>query len=178
MENINCLVIGDNFVGKTSLIHRMTDNIYFNDYTPTKFNLYQKNLIYKYKPLSITFMELSQQNIDFYSKIDIFILCFSLDINKSTLNIFYTWINEINLQKPIIFVRTKSDLLFNNNSKLFNSLLKKNILHFYDSYYSTVILENIIETSAKKYYNIEKLLDTICEYYFKYVKKKKFCTIM
>ena len=30
MENINCLVMGDNFVGKTSLIHRMTDNIYFN----------------------------------------------------------------------------------------------------------------------------------------------------
>ena len=57
MENINCVILGDKYVGKTSLIERYINNNFNSEYYSTNNEVYQNNLVYQNKHISLTIIE-------------------------------------------------------------------------------------------------------------------------
>ena len=118
--DIKCVVVGDNSVGKTSLGVTFTSNAFPSEKDENFFNHYStKFMVEGLPPVNLELWDLQfredyqRLRQHFYTKTDVFILCFSL-VDPTTLdNIENRWVNEIKFvcpKTPLILVGLKSDL--------------------------------------------------------------------
>lgn len=116
---INCMLVGDGTVGKTSMIVSYTTNGYPTEYKQTAFDVFSGLVQVDGTPVRIQLMDTAgQEEFDefrslCYAQTDVFLLCFSVVDPTSFQNITKKWIPEIrahNPNSPIILVGTQSDL--------------------------------------------------------------------
>ncbi|XP_064183353.1 rho-related GTP-binding protein RhoV [Anguilla rostrata] len=116
---INCMLVGDGAVGKTSMIVSYTTNGYPAEYKQTAFDVFSGLVQVDGTPVRIQLMDTAGQEVfdEFrslcYAQTDVFLLCFSVVDPTSFQNITKKWIPEIrahNPNSPIILVGTQSDL--------------------------------------------------------------------
>jgi len=124
MQCIKCVIVGDNSVGKSSLLYSMVnspiDSKFLEHIPPitTEWNLEHK-IEYDGSKVNIGFWDtMGDQAYDrlrplSYPRTDVFILAFSFDSRESFNNIKSKWQLEVNHHSPnspIVLVGMKSDL--------------------------------------------------------------------
>ncbi|KAG2393986.1 hypothetical protein C9374_003750 [Naegleria lovaniensis] len=119
MESIKCVVVGDGAVGKTALLIAYSSGCFPEDYVPTVFDNYNKNIPYGDGIVSIALYDTAgQEDYDrlrplSYPDTDVFLVCFSLENPNSLENCHSKWAEELkhyNPDTPIVLVGTKLDL--------------------------------------------------------------------
>jgi len=131
--NYKLIIVGDGYVGKTSLLVTYTTNNFPAIYSPTIFENYNKRVRIDTKPVSNHKSKKKQSTRDVnlmlfdtagqegwetlrkssYSNVDVVIVCFSIMSPHSFNNVTDTWWPEIKAQVPnakIVLVGTKKDL--------------------------------------------------------------------
>jgi GTPase SAR1 family protein len=138
MEYLKLVVLGDNKIGKTSLLLKYTTGKYYEDNIPSFENKIHSQK-YNGKQIALALMEDNNEikkNI-LFSDTNIFILCFSVDDENSLLNIKEKYIPEIkNFMKekdidiPFIICGLRTDL--RNDEKIRKELEenKKEVITF------------------------------------------------
>ncbi len=118
-KGIKCLVMGDESVGKTTLLISYITNNFPQDYMPTVFYNYSINVMVDGKQINLGLWDLSgQEDYDrlrplSYPMTDVFLVCFSVVSPASYENVSAKWIPELRHHAPtapIILVGTKTDL--------------------------------------------------------------------
>jgi len=119
MQNIKCVVVGDGAVGKTALLISYTSNAFPGEYTPTVFDNFSANVMYKGTPISLNLWDTAgQEDYDklrplSYPQTDVFLVCYSIISRSSFKNVNEKWIPEIKHycpETPIVLIGLKSDL--------------------------------------------------------------------
>ncbi|KAG7219937.1 hypothetical protein INR49_001867 [Caranx melampygus] len=100
-RKVNCVLVGDGAVGKTSLVVSYTTNGYPTEYVPTAFDNFTGNdELERIRPLC-------------YKNADVFLLCYSVVRPCSFRNLIDRWVPEIRQHSPgapLILVGTQMDL--------------------------------------------------------------------
>jgi len=134
--NYKLIIVGDGYVGKTSLLVTYATNNFPAIYSPTIFENYNKRVRIDAKPVSNhKSKKQSTRDVDLmlfdtagqegwetlrkssYSNVDVVIVCFSIMSPHSFNNVTDTWWPEIKAQAPnakIVLVGTKKDLQTNS----------------------------------------------------------------
>lgn len=117
-DRINCVVVGDAKVGKTSLIVSYSSNGYPDKYVPTVHDYYTVRLTVEERPLMLQLVDTAGQN-QFemirrlsYPDAEIFLLCFNICDPDSFVHIRDKWAPELKEycpKVPIILVGTQVD---------------------------------------------------------------------
>lgn len=124
MKKIKCLVIGDDEVGKTSLLISYTTNTFSGEYVPTVFESCSSIVTFDNQSIDLQIWDTStkgnyKQVIPIlYPIVDIIIVCFSLVSPISFGNVEKVWIPEIKSNcpnTPYILVGMKSDFRANTS---------------------------------------------------------------
>ena len=169
--NIRVVFLGSFFCGKTNLANSLTNKRYVVEYTPTigidyfvKNNKYNKLHIWdtagitRFRSLLLSYV----QNSD--------VLCFCFENNnlpslKQMIEIYHHFSWKCNyLEKKIIIVKTKCDIINNDNIFTETKLDDFNIYNY-----------PIISTSSMRKSGLEELNNTIGEKLFNIEKKEKRC---
>lgn len=119
-SKVNCtvVVVGDAKVGKSAVIHRLTDNVFLEKYTPTSFD----------KRVSV--QEVDKHHVEFviwdtsgspaydsvrslaYNEADVFLICYKISDPISLYNVKHKWMPEIRqhrLDAPVILCGCQAD---------------------------------------------------------------------
>lgn len=132
MQSIKCVAIGDGAVGKTCLLYCYANDQFPEEYIPTVFDNYSRNIIHNNKQLQLSLWDTAgQEDYDqlrsfSYPETNIFLVCFSLISPTSLDNVIQKWIPEIkknNKNTPIILVGLKCDLV--NDAEIILTLKKQ-----------------------------------------------------
>lgn len=107
MQNIKCVVVGDNLNrGKTTLLITYTTGKYPGEYTPTVLDNYSSNVVVDGKPINLGLWDTSGQG-DYdrlrplsYPQTDVFILAYSIKSPHSLDNVKSRWWPEIQHHAP------------------------------------------------------------------------------
>ncbi|XP_075250445.1 ras-related protein Rac1-like [Convolutriloba macropyga] len=119
MHQFKCVVVGDGFVGKTSLLICYTKNYFDPEYTPTVFENHNANILVNGIPYVLQLWDTAgQEDYDrlrplSYPQTNIFLMCFSFDRLDSVTNVKTKWQPEVQHycpHTPILIVGTKMDL--------------------------------------------------------------------
>lgn len=130
MKNIKLVIVGDDKIGKKSLLFTYTMNGYPKEYLPTVFDTYGSTVMIDNKPFNLQLWntsgheEYKRLRTLSYPKTDIFLVLFSVDNRESLNNAINEWIPEIQHhcpKIPFILVGTKIDLRENENGDKFIS---------------------------------------------------------
>lgn len=171
MNKIKILVIGDPMVGKSSIVSRLTEDIFNKTYIPTPgMNLKTKMV----GEIELSFFDTSGVEryknllVDYYNKADLLLLVYDVTVRDSFDDIG-TWMIDIKnydgSNKSFIVVGTKIDLI---DDRIIND--------FEGKLYADDINAKFIEVSAKNATNMGELIDLITRTVKKQdKKKKKFC---
>ena len=126
MQNVKCVLIGDNAVGKTCLLISYGHN-YFpeEDYIPTVYHNFAPNVEVDGRLVFLKLCDTAGRNEDYdrlrplsYPQTDVFLVCFSLVSPASFKNIKVKWHPEVIHHcpdVPIVLVGTKLDLRDDEN---------------------------------------------------------------
>lgn len=118
-RHINCVVVGDEAVGKTSLLSMYVMNEFPRDYVPIIFDNESVNVNLDGKTYIINLRDTGGQckydssRSMSYINIDVFVICFSIASPTSYENVKQKWYPEIHpfsFDGPILLVGTKLDL--------------------------------------------------------------------
>lgn len=100
-----------------------TENKFPSEYAPTIFDTYNANLIVDQRRVNLSLWDTAGQE-DFeklrplsYSETDVFVICYSISLRDSYMNVKSKWIPEINVHepdRPFIVVATKMDMREDN----------------------------------------------------------------
>ncbi|GFS15316.1 cell division control protein 42-like protein [Elysia marginata] len=121
VNQYKCVVVGDGGVGKTSMLLRFVQGDFFEDYQPTHFDSFTVSMALgdEWMPCTMTLVDTAgQETYDrlrtlTYYDADVFIVCYSVAIPDSFVNVRARWIPELSEFKPktpIILVGTQCDL--------------------------------------------------------------------
>ncbi|XP_075246478.1 rho-related GTP-binding protein RhoA-B-like [Convolutriloba macropyga] len=128
MKIVKAVLIGDGSVGKTCLVHRLTDDAFSFDYNPTVFDMTKHTLTVSHGSVTETVqIELWDtagqeefQNLRplSYKDVGVFILCYSVDSITSFRNCTDVWMKELRDYYPkipddkvsLVLVALKTDL--------------------------------------------------------------------
>jgi len=119
MHNIKIVTVGDDGVGKTSMLIAYASNQFPNEYVPTVMDDYTANVDFHGKQVSIALWDTTGKDEHSklrplsYPKTNVFILCYSVDNTSSLENLHKKWKPEISSHCPgipFIVVCTKTDL--------------------------------------------------------------------
>ena len=118
-KSIKCVIIGDDKVGKSSILQSYITDSFCKEYIPTMFDNYSTNLCIEKIYYKIDLWDTSGKDeykmirqIS-YPQTDIIILCYSILSHTSYENIYTKWYPEIYQYAPnipIILVGTQKDL--------------------------------------------------------------------
>lgn len=159
------MFIGDDFTGKTSLIHRYFDKTFLNPPVTTVGVDFKKSTIdtpqqqVKLKIWDIggqeQFRELQKP---YYKEINTFVICFSLDDEPSFIHL-HNWLceikrNSIDKQPQIILAATKADV----GMRLITDDRIHQYIYNWNKKYPHLPISGYVETSAKSGMNVEVLL--------------------
>ncbi|KAF7487997.1 Rho-related GTP-binding protein RhoU [Sarcoptes scabiei] len=127
MKRLKCVLIGNDRIGKTSLIVSYTTNGYPSDYIPTAFDTYSVLVTIDNKPCQLQLCDTAGQD-DFdsirplcYQNADVFLVLFSVVSPRSFRNVRQKWLPEIRRtmkdrikskqsMPPFILIGTQCDL--------------------------------------------------------------------
>lgn len=118
-RRVNCVLVGDGAVGKTSLIVSYTTNGYPTEYVPTAFDNFTVMVVVDGKPVRVQLCdmagqdELEQIRPLCYKHADVFLLCYSVVRPCSFRNLASKWVPEIRQHcpgAPLVLVGTQLDL--------------------------------------------------------------------
>lgn len=116
---IKCVVVGDDNVGKTSMLMCYATNRFPSQHVPTVFDNYAGSVILSDKQYTLQMIDTTEQGDSeearrhSYFGADVFIVCFSVVKPETFTNAQCRWIPEVrNLmgETPIILVGTQTDL--------------------------------------------------------------------
>lgn len=118
MQSVTCVLIGDQAVGKTSLLLRYRARALPEEYTPTVFDTFTTNILVDEEPTKLQVRDTAGKDHDrlrllSYSETDVFVICFSLVEPMSFFNAWANWYAEVRFycpNTPIVIVGTKRDL--------------------------------------------------------------------
>ena len=118
MQSVTCVVIGDQAVGKTSILLRYRTRDLPKEYTPTIFDTFTTNILVDKEPTKLQVRDTAGEDHDTlrllsYSETDVFLICFSLVEPMSFYNAWAKWYAEVRFycpRTPIVIVGTKLDL--------------------------------------------------------------------
>ncbi|MEQ2269540.1 hypothetical protein XENORESO_005889 [Xenotaenia resolanae] len=128
-RKVNCVLVGDGAVGKSSLIISYTTNGYPTEYVPTAFDNFTVMVVVDGKPVTLQLCDTAGQKwgpVDgsvndelerlrplYYKNADAFLLCYSVVRPCSFHNLNNKWIPEIRQlcpSVPLVLVGTQLDL--------------------------------------------------------------------
>eukprot|EP01083_Nonionella_stella_P280996 956116_1 len=119
MQNIKCVVVGDDSAGKIELLISYTTNAHPGEYIPSAWTNMSANVMVDGKPIHLGLWEVRQQD-DYdrlrplsYPQTDVFLVCYSIICRSSYENAKTKWIPEITHhvpEAPIILVGTRTHL--------------------------------------------------------------------
>ncbi|XP_013986501.1 rho-related GTP-binding protein RhoU isoform X1 [Salmo salar] len=128
-RNVNCVLVGDGAVGKTSLIVSYTTNGYPTEYIPTAFDNFAAMVVVDGKPVRLQLCDMAGQKWGMeddtindeldrirplcYHNADVFLLCYSVVRPSSFRNATDRWAPEIRHHcpgAPMVLVGTQLDL--------------------------------------------------------------------
>ncbi|GMS80754.1 hypothetical protein PENTCL1PPCAC_2929 [Pristionchus entomophagus] len=118
---LKLVVVGDSYVGKTSLLFAYTQKTFSPNYNTTVFDNWAINITIQHRKYTVNLFDTAGQE-DYshlrtlsYPSTDVFLLCFSLVDRKSLDACQMVWMPEIRKYAqdkiPVILVGTKSDML-------------------------------------------------------------------
>ncbi|OAQ67499.1 Ras-like C3 botulinum toxin substrate 1 [Purpureocillium lilacinum] len=123
-KSLNCVVIGDDNVGKTCLLITHTANAFPHEFIPTVFDNYaMRTVADSGEPVVLSLFDTASPEEDWflkcriwrdlYSRADVFLVCFSIVSPSSFENVKCKWLDDIESHAPntpIVLVGTKLDL--------------------------------------------------------------------
>uniref|UniRef100_A0A8C5DMP4 Rho-related GTP-binding protein RhoU-like n=1 Tax=Gouania willdenowi TaxID=441366 RepID=A0A8C5DMP4_GOUWI len=118
-RRVNCVLVGDGAVGKSSLVVSYTTNGYPAEYVPTAFDNFTVMVVVDGKPLRVQLCDMAgQDELErlrplCYKNADVFLLCYSVVRPCSFRNITNKWLPEIRQHSPdapLVLVGTQLDL--------------------------------------------------------------------
>ncbi|KAM9769785.1 rho-related GTP-binding protein RhoU-like isoform 1-T1 [Menidia menidia] len=128
-RKLNCVLVGDGAVGKTSLVVSYTTNGYPAEYVPTAFDNFTVMVVVDGKPVRVQLCDTAGQKWGLedgsindelellrplcYRNADVFLLCYSVVRPCSFRNLTSKWVPEIRRHcpgAPLILVGTQLDL--------------------------------------------------------------------
>ncbi|XP_069386573.1 rho-related GTP-binding protein RhoU-like isoform X1 [Paralichthys olivaceus] len=128
-RKVNCVLVGDGAVGKTSLIVSYTTNGYPTDYVPTAFDNFTVMVEVDGRPVRLQLCDMAGQKWGLvdgsindelerlrplcYKNADVFLLCYSVVRPCSFRNLMDRWVPEIRQHCPgasLVLVGTQLDL--------------------------------------------------------------------
>uniref|UniRef100_A0AAY5K4C8 Ras homolog family member U n=1 Tax=Esox lucius TaxID=8010 RepID=A0AAY5K4C8_ESOLU len=118
-RKVNCVLVGDGAVGKTSLIVSYTTNGYPTEYIPTAFDNFAAMVVVDEKPVRLQLWDMAgQDELErlwplCYRNADVFLLCYSVVRPSSFRNATNHWAREIRHHcpgAPVVLVGTQLDL--------------------------------------------------------------------
>ncbi|XP_054460029.1 cell division control protein 42 homolog [Anoplopoma fimbria] len=118
-RKVNCVLVGDGAVGKTSLIVSYSTNGYPAEYVPTAFDNFTVVVVVDGKPVRLQLCDTAgQDELELirplcYKNADVFLLCYSVVRPCSFHNLIHRWVPEIRQHcpdTPLVLVGTQVDL--------------------------------------------------------------------
>ena len=118
-HRLKFVTVGDEAVGKTTLLTRYARGTYHREYVPSVFESWVEQKVVDGTDVEIvpfdTWGSVKYDRLPslWYSQADVFLLCFALDVPSSFTNIKERWYPELNHHcpgTPILLVGTKEDL--------------------------------------------------------------------
>ena len=119
MQKIKCVVVGDDGVGKTSLLVTYRTDVFPGTSVPPSVQHFTANMMMENTPVSLELWdtiagdEQKMQRKEIYSETDVFLVCFSLVDRESLNDISRKWVKEIKEHcstTPFVVVGLKEDL--------------------------------------------------------------------
>ena len=118
MQSVRCVVIGDQGVGKTSLLVTYRTKAFPETYTLTAFDTCTTNVLVDDTPVKLELLDTAVEDYErprlvTYYTTDVFLICFSLVSPMSFYNAWAKWYAEVRYycpSTPIVIVGTKLDL--------------------------------------------------------------------
>ena len=101
MQNVKLVVVGDDAVGKTSLLISYTTNAFPEGYLPSEHEMYVANVMVDGKPIHLEMWDTgSKEECDgerllSYPQTDVFLVCYSAIREASQQNIRNKWVPEV-----------------------------------------------------------------------------------
>ncbi|XP_034757292.1 rho-related GTP-binding protein RhoU-like [Etheostoma cragini] len=128
-RKVNCVLVGDGAVGKTSLVVSYTTNGYPTQYVPTAFDNFTVMVVVDGKPVRLQLWDMAGQKWGLvdgpindelerlrplcYRNADVFLLCYSVVRPCSFRSLMEKWVPEIRRHcpaSPLVLVGTQLDL--------------------------------------------------------------------
>jgi small GTP-binding protein len=119
MKQIKSIIVGDQAIGKTCYYITYTTEPFPDEYVPTEFGIYSKDVLVEDQQIHLELWDTSGRQ-EFrklrplsYPKTDVFVICFSLVAPTSLENVKNLWVPEVKEHSPgtpYILVGLKSDL--------------------------------------------------------------------
>jgi small GTP-binding protein len=173
---LKCVVVGDDAVGKTSLLISFTTNTFSeSNFVPTYFGRHESKQLWNDQIVSWSLLDSAgHEEYDAlrplsYPETNVFLVCFSLIDKNSLLSVKKKWIPELKLFAhgvPVILVGTKLDLK-EDFSKEVGNKLKSEIGAF-----------SFKECSAKTQFGLREVFESAIDSVFETKKEKLNCFLM
>lgn len=122
MKTINCILIGESNVGKTSFLILNKTNSFPGEYVPTLCDDCQLNVSLNGNDVALKFVDTCKGGIidPLCKDVDVFLFCYSIGYQKSydkIKNYWYQYIRKYIKRRPIILIGMKSDLREKNSDQ-------------------------------------------------------------
>ena len=174
MQQYKIVVVGDGTVGKTSLLNAYVDDTFSLEYEATVFDNKETNIRVNNRDHYVLLFDTAGQESYSsvrplsYQQTDLFIVCFSVNSDRTFSNLRKVWLPELQHHQPttpFIIVGTKQDL----RSQVSVDMMKADNDHdlrdgmrseeFYESGCENLGGKVYIECSAKTRFNIERVFE-------------------
>ncbi|XP_076454084.1 ras-related C3 botulinum toxin substrate 1-like [Babylonia areolata] len=126
-KKVKIVVVGDGYVGKTSLLVSYKTNTFPVEYVPTVFDNFCQEVVVDGQWVNLQLWDTAgQEGFDrlrclAYPNTDLFMLCFSLDRPSTLKHVKETWfpeVREYGTNVPLVLVGTKLDLRLDTASAI------------------------------------------------------------
>ncbi|KAK8899877.1 hypothetical protein M9Y10_002200 [Tritrichomonas musculus] len=182
MERIKCGIVGDGYVGKTSMLLTIQNKEFPDYYICSVYDTYATTINFNNISVNIEITDILGGEEDFiklrqyeYSRYHIILVCFSLVSPPSYESIKSKWINEIREYEPnkkIVLIGMKSDLRDNFHISSDEEMSPISTLKGEQLKMEIKALE-YVECSSLKQYNLNGVLQSIAKVHFAFESSKK-----